>query len=210
MKLTKPKKNLSNVQVLTPIQKRNRKLKYIKEDSKIKSKLVKFEEVLSDKNIFDPKYINAKSYPVGQIWPSQYPNKTFKRVGRDYKWDEFRLDVFIPDYRLILKPNKKYTLIINYPLSIPYEQEIQSGKDGITLREVVDLSVEAYQKIYKEEKKTSTLKEESISKRTKGASNLINRAQTNGKYGIYGHSISDLTITHIIVKGNKIYLSVDS
>ena len=57
---------------------------------------------------------------------------------------------------------------------------------------------------------TPVSKLQSISKRTKGTSSLINRAQTNGKYGIYGHSINDLTITHIIVKGNKIYLSVDS
>lgn len=65
-------------------------------------------------------------------------------------------------------------------------------------------------KRYLEENETSTLKNESISKRTKGVSLLINRAQTNGKYGIWGHDLEDLTIVNIMVKGNKIYLGVDS
>ncbi len=208
--MTLIRKNKSAVEFLTPTQKRNRRLKHIKEDSKIKSKLVKFEEKLTDKNIFDPKYVNGKIYSVGSIWPFKYGIKNTKRIPFNYKDDEFVERVYIPDCRLVLKPNKIYTLIISYPLTNQYEQKIDSGKDGVTLRELVDLAVNAYRKIYEEEKKTSTLKEESISKRTKGTSSLINRAQTNGKYGIYGHSINDLTITHIIVKGNKIYLSVDS
>ena len=72
------------------------------------------------------------------------------------------------------------------------------------------ICVKSYKKIYEEERKTSTLKEESISKRTKGKSSLINRAQTNGKYGIWGHELGDLTIVDICVKGKEIRLSVDS
>lgn len=206
--MTLIRKNKSKVEKLTPIQKRNRKLKYIKHDTKIKSEIIEFDRITSDRD-----GVKYKKYIVGQIYPAHYNSEDTECINRK-PWHprnlEFTEETWIPTNRLILKPNKKYTLIIDYPLSIPYKQEIQSGKDGMTLKEVVDLSVDAYKKIYKEEAKTSKLKEESISKRTKGASNLINRAETNGKYGIWGHSLEDLTITNIIVKGNKIYLSVDS
>jgi len=201
-------KNKNRVEKLTPAQKRNRRLKHIKRDNAIKSEIIEFDKTLIDKD-----GVKYKKYKVGDIHPALYNSKNTGHFNKDL-YDprelEFKEEIEIPVNRLILKPNKKYTLIINYPLSVPYEQEIQSGKDGMTLREVVDLSVDAYKKIYKEEAKTSKLKEESISKRTKGASNLINRAETNGKYGIWGHGIEDLSITHIIVKNNKIYLSIDS
>lgn len=201
-------KNKNRVEKLTPAQKRNRRLKHIKRDNAIKSEIIEFDKTLIDKD-----GVKYKKYKVGDIHPALYNSKNTGHFNKDL-YDprdlEFKEEIEIPVNRLILKPNKKYILIIDYPLSTSYEQEIQSGKDGMTLKEVVGLSVDAYQKIYKEEAKTSKLKEESISKRTKGASNLINRAETNGKYGIWGHSIGDLAITHIIVKGSKIYLSVDS
>lgn len=159
----------------------------------------------------------AKHYLVGNIWPSKYDVKensfdNLKGKGRSFsrKATMLEYNVWIPDERKILAPNKVYKLIIDYPLQNPYTQEIKTSKKGMTLREVLNIAVDAYKKIYKEEKKTSKLKEESISERSKGKFGLLNRAPTNGIYGIYGHSIEDLTITNIIVKGNKIYLSVDS
>lgn len=201
-------KNKYAFEKLTPIQKRNRKLKHIKHDTSIKSEIIEFDKTLIDKD-----GVKYKKYKVGDIHPALYNSKNTGHFNKDLydpRYLEFKEEIEIPVNRLILKPNKKYTLIVDYPLSIPYEKEIQSGRDGMTLKEVINLVVDAYKKIYKEEAKTSKLKEESISKRTKGASNLINRAETNGKYGIWGHSLEDLTITHIIVKGSKIYLSVDS
>jgi hypothetical protein len=158
----------------------------------------------------------GKSYLAGYIWPSRYETKfnQIKKVKSGVVYDRRGEDlihkVFLEDRRIILSPNKTYTLIIDYPLNVPYTEEIKSGKEGVTLREVLNIAVDAYRKIYKEEAKTSKLKEESISKRTKGASKLINRAETNGKYGIWGHRLEDLTIINIMVKGNKIYLGVDS
>lgn len=205
--MTLIRKNKYAFEKLTPVQKRNRKLKHIKHDSAIKSEIIEFDKTI------DKDGVKYKKYKVGNIYPALYDSKNTGHFNKDL-YDprdlEFKEEIEIPVNRLILKPNKKYTLTIDYPLSTPYEKEIQSGRDGMTLKEVINLAVGAYQKVYKEEAKSSKLKEESILKRTKGASNLINRAQTNGKYGIYGHSISDLTITHIIVKGSKIYLSVDS
>lgn len=176
------------------------------------SELVKFVDTIDKGELKGGKYYN-----VGNIWPSKYDVKenefnNLKGKGRSFsrKGTILTYDVWIPDERKILAPNKIYTLIIDYPLENTYTQEVKSGKKGLVLREVLNIAVDAYKKIYKEEKKTSKLKEESISTRTKGKSRLINRAQTDGIYGIWGHDLSDLTITNIIVKGNKIYLSVDS
>lgn len=159
----------------------------------------------------------AKHYLVGNIWPSRYDVKEnsfddLKGKGRKFSRKSTMLEynVYIPDERKILAPNKVYKLIIDYPLQNPYTQEIKTSKKGMTLREVLNIAVDAYKKIYKEEKKTSKLKEESIAERNKGKTRLQNRASTDGIYGIWGHDLSDLTITNIIVKGNKIYLSVDS
>jgi hypothetical protein len=214
MTLKKLIKNKNRIQKLTPIQKINKRKKYIKEDSAIKSKLIKFEEIINNKNIYFEKYKGGKKYPVGQIWPSKYDSKNSGQIRLlgpyNYREKEFVIDIYIPKNRLVLLPNKTYTLIIDYPLTNIYEQEIKVDKYGLTLREVVNLAVDAYKKIYKEEAKTSKLKEETIAKRSKGHSILVNRAPTDGKYGIWGHTIEDLCITHVIVKGSKIYLSVDS
>jgi hypothetical protein len=180
------------------------------------SELVKFVDTIKKGELKGGKYFN-----VGNIWPSKYDVKEnqfndLKGKGRSFsrKGTMLEYNVWIPDERKILAPNKTYTLIIDYPLRNTYTQEIKSGKKGLVLREVLNIAVDAYKKIYKEEKKTSKLKEESIAERNKGKSGmksrLLNRAPTDGIYGIWGHDLSDLTITNIIVKGNKIYLSVDS
>lgn len=180
------------------------------------SELVKFVDTIDKGELKGGKYFN-----VGNIWPSKYDVKEnsfddLEGKGRRFSRKSTMLtyDVWIPDERIILTPNKTYTLIIDYPLRNTYTQEIKSGKKGTSLREVLNIAVDAYKKIYKDEKKTSKLKEESIAERNKGKSGmksrLMNRASTDGIYGIWGHDLSDLTITNIIVKGNKIYLSVDS
>lgn len=176
------------------------------------SELVKFVDTIDKGELKGGKYYN-----VGNIWPSKYDVKenefnTLKGNGRSFSRKSTMLEynVYIPDERKILAPNKVYKLIIDYPLQNPYTQEIKTSKKGMTLREVLNIAVDAYKKIYKQEKKTSKLKEESIAERSKGKTRLQNRASTDGIYGIWGHDLSDLTITNIIVKGNKIYLSVDS
>ena len=54
--------------------------------------------------------------------------------------------VEIPN-EVILKPNKKYTLIINYPLQTPFEKEFVTSKDGMTLSEVMKLAIDSYKKV---------------------------------------------------------------
>src|SRR5574338_1084016 len=157
------------------------------------------------------------AYNVGWVYPDSFPlDSKFKRltnkerkIYQEYKKlpDLLYDKVYIDDHRIIVPENKKYELIIDYPLREPYKKEIIGPK---TLREVLQIVVKAYRHIYQIEKKTSKLKEESLKIRTKGKSKLLNRAPTDGKYKIYGHNLSDLVIHTIYVGQGKIYLGVDS
>lgn len=89
------------------------------------------------------------------------------------------------------------TLIIDYPLNKPIEVKIQSDKTtGFTRKELAQkISIE-YNRIYKEEEESSKVKTTPIEER-KG---LINRNQTDGKYGIWGHDIDDLDLSGVILR----------
>lgn len=142
---------------------------------------------------------NTIWYNTGSVWPSRHK-----------KSDDLKVEVWIEEHNRILKPNKKYTLIIDYPVRSPFEYSFTTNEKGMTLREVVDLAVKKYKQMYKEEDKSTSIKPMTMKEASKGKCSLLNRVQTDGKYGIYGHDLSHLTITNVGVKGNKIYLSVDS
>ena len=73
----------------------------------------------------------------------------------------------------------------------------------------------AYQMIYKEERLTSQLPEETIDQRTHRSDEccaassqrqrmrIIKRAETNGRYGIWGHVLADLILTDAWWDENK-------
>ena len=64
-----------------------------------------------------------------------------------------------------------------------------------------------YYMIYDEEEKSATVKTIPIEKRT-----MYNKNQTNGKYGIWGHDITDLVLADIYVikaKNSQIILTLN-
>lgn len=130
----------------------------------------------------------------------------FNSVASFDKNTVMKEEVLIDDDRVILKSNEWYTLIIDYPLSRKYMEIIKSGKKGKTIREITQLIVNRYKKIYKEEEKTSLIKEGPI------GNLFLLRRRTNGKYGIYGHYIEDLCIHDIVIddKKNIIYPLISS
>jgi len=94
---------------------------------------------------------------------------------------------------------EKFIFDITYPLENSVEFKLENN-EGLTLGQVIKAISNEYHRIYKEEEETSELKTESISDRTKGACMLINRAETNGKYGIWGHGIGDLVMHTLYFK----------
>lgn len=92
---------------------------------------------------------------------------------------------------IILKPNKEYTLIIDYPVSNCYKAKVKTGIKGIARLKAIEIICKHYRKMYYEE-------DFSPSKRN--------------KYGIWGHNISDLVLCSMQIDERKkvITLGVDS
>ena len=104
------------------------------------------------------------------------------------------------------------TLVIDYPLrNGPSEVHVPRLPSGEYTRvDLIRMIGASYRMIYQEERETSTLAEESCAQRYGGF--LMNRAATNGKWGIWGHDLSDLLLHTITldVANKKLHLGIDS
>ena len=96
--------------------------------------------------------------------------------------------------------SKILQVVFDYPLERGAGFEFKSD-NGFTRGDIIRHICETYKKIYDEEAKSTKAPVESIAKRSKGASMLMNRARTDGKWGIWGHSIEDL-ILHTLHLGD--------
>ncbi|MES2455816.1 MAG: hypothetical protein V4594_09760 [Bacteroidota bacterium] len=92
----------------------------------------------------------------------------------------------------IVISQKTVSIVIDYPLTNEYHIDVESST-GFTRAQLLKEISKAYHKIYEEEEASATIKTIPIEKRTTS----YNRNDTNGKYGIWGHDIVDLTLTHI-------------
>ncbi len=98
----------------------------------------------------------------------------------------------------IVIKEKLVNIIIDYPLNKPTNFEIES-KNGFSRKNLILAISKKYHEIYAEEEKTAKTKTTPIDKRT----GIINRNETDGKYGIWGHDLGDLDLSGIeIHQGN--------
>lgn len=88
----------------------------------------------------------------------------------------------------------KVTLIIDYPLTNESRTYINSA-NGFTREKLIKEISKTYFMLYEEEEKTATIKTVPVKERKE----LYNRNETNGRYGIWGHDISDLVLSEIVV-----------
>lgn len=105
-------------------------------------------------------------------------------------------------------PYSTVTLLIDYPLNIPATFELSTSEKGFSRKQLILEISKRYHEVYKEEEASATEKTTPLDKR-KG---LINRNETNGKYGVWGHDLSDLDLSSIEVHKNaagKITLILD-
>ncbi|MEP7377531.1 MAG: hypothetical protein ABI675_29270 [Chitinophagaceae bacterium] len=98
------------------------------------------------------------------------------------------------DSKEIVISEDTVTIIIDYPLTNEFRFDL-SSTNGFTREELVNEICKNYFKLYEEEERTATIKTVSLEKRKK----IYNRNETNGKYGIWGHDISDLALSEIVV-----------
>lgn len=108
-----------------------------------------------------------------------------------------------------LKPEEEilpagvYTLKIDYPLTKAMHDTCSYDKP-ITREQMVNWIVNSYRYIYHMEKKTSSIEEDRIP-------GMLNRSETDGEFGIWGHVLGDLDLHTIWVDENNIItLGVDS
>jgi hypothetical protein len=107
----------------------------------------------------------------------------------------------------IILPYSKVTLIIDYPLNKPASFEISAQGSGFTKTQLIREISKKYHQIYQDEEESASIKTIPLEKR-KG---LINRNETNGKYGVWGHDLADLDLSVVEVYKNregKIYLTL--
>ena len=100
----------------------------------------------------------------------------------------------------------KYTIQYDYPLSkvVYFEHEFD---DSCIIRDLVSKICEDYHSIYKKEEETTNIRIIPMNERV----GLINRNQTDGDYGIWGHDIDDLYLHTVnISEDNVISLGIDS
>jgi hypothetical protein len=108
----------------------------------------------------------------------------------------------------IVLPFSEVTLIIDYPLTNKASFDISTAGKGFSRKQLIRIISKKYHEIYKKEEKTAKAKTVPVDKRD----SLLNRKQTDGKYGIWGHDLSDLDLGSIDVYKNddgKIYLILD-
>lgn len=110
----------------------------------------------------------------------------------------------------IVITEKEIYITASYPFS--RDNRVKYSSDtGFTRKMLGTLVCKLYQDMYKEERETTTEVEETIESRTKGRVKLLNRAETNGKWGIWGHDLSDLDLAAVTSEdGKEWFLEIDS
>jgi len=134
---------------------------------------------------------------------------TFQLKSSDKKANEIFKDGIIPwisianpmaEVNILIQPNElvlpynNAIILIDYPLEKPVEVLIKS-KNGFSRKDLIMAISEEYHKIYEEEETTSKQRTIPVEERE----TIINRNQTDGKYGIWGHDIEDLDLSEIKV-----------
>ncbi len=108
----------------------------------------------------------------------------------------------------IVLPYSSCILIIDYPLTRSAKFELKTQSNGFSRKQLIQEISDKYHLVYRQEDSTTLVKVIPSEKRE----NLINRNQTSGKYGIWGHDLADLDLSTIQVYKNekgKIYLILE-
>ncbi|MBO9659936.1 MAG: hypothetical protein J7527_14045, partial [Chitinophagaceae bacterium] len=113
----------------------------------------------------------------------------------------------LPDADQVLISAPEVSVVIDYPLKNEFVFKLRSTGD-LTKGELAQLISDQYQQIYEEEEKSATIKTIPQTQRKP----LYNRNETNGKYGIWGHDLSDLVLSGIRIhqqSNGEIILSLE-
>lgn len=120
---------------------------------------------------------------------------------------ESEMDRLIDSNEIVI-PYSEITIIIDYPLNKPTSFVLTNSKNGFTKKELILEISKKYHEIFTVEETTATIKTIPPDKRKK----IMNRNETNGNFGIWGHDIGDLDLSSIEVyksESGKIQIILD-
>jgi hypothetical protein len=86
-------------------------------------------------------------------------------------------------------------LRIDYPVAKPVFFLLSGAEKGFTRKQIILAISKTYHEMYDEEEKIAKIKTVPL----KDRKTLANRNETDGKYGIWGHDLSDLELNSINV-----------
>jgi len=120
-------------------------------------------------------------------------------------------EVYMENAEDVVIPCRGAKLMIDYPLKenvmIPIESDTKAGFTRVGLARII---ARAYQRIYDEEEKSTTLPVESEAERSNGQTGMMNRAETDGIYHIQWHDLEDLLLMDATYAKGVVMLGVDS
>lgn len=127
-----------------------------------------------------------------------------------YPVDELINNKLIDANEKVINENK-VKICFDYPFNDKYIFEFTSKNgNGFTKGDLVGLIIHQYYQMYREEEETSESKVMPMEERIK-MSGMLNRNKTNGKYGIWGHDMEDLSLESLYKDANNIWhLSISS
>ncbi|TXD81899.1 hypothetical protein ESY86_18335 [Subsaximicrobium wynnwilliamsii] len=142
----------------------------------------------------------TKTYPYDITFKVQMTDKKGSEIIDNgiIPWisiDDPKLEIVnLHDRDEIVISENKVVFVIEYPLTKPAEINIDAKTNlGFTRAELVSAVSAAYHRIYKEELETSIIKTIPVEERE----GTVNRNETNGSYGIWGHDIGDLVLVAV-------------
>lgn len=108
--------------------------------------------------------------------------------------DDPKFDLLIDPDKIVL-PYPIATLIIDYPLKKAASFELKTIENGWTRIQLLEEIINRYRYVYKEEERITAIKGLPFKLDKK----IPDTNQTESKYGIYGHVLSDLDLSSIEV-----------
>ena len=135
--------------------------------------------------------------PGLDVTPSPYIGLTPASLSRALKYMRDNDDLVIE------APSIEAT--IDYPLRAPITRQLNC-EGGFTREQLCSRIAEVYQDIFREEQQTSSIPEGTV------GNIIMNRAKTDGTYGIWGHFLDDLMLHTVYYDSMResIRLGIDS
>jgi hypothetical protein len=118
--------------------------------------------------------------------------------GTSIAYFEEQIDRLIDSEEIVISSTKIH-LLISYPLRNSAIFEVSNSNEGFTRRKLIEEICKKYKEIYIKEESSSSIKTLLSSERGE----LLNRNETQGFYGIWGHDLEDLVLNGMDVYENE-------